>query len=66
MSSSILINPFEVPKGKEKQAVHFWKMAAEFMRQQPGFVSTRLHESVAPLVAISSDQYGWVGIGGAI
>jgi heme-degrading monooxygenase HmoA len=48
MDNVVLINPFEVPKGKESQALEFWKRVARFMQKQPGFVSTRLHQSVVP------------------
>jgi heme-degrading monooxygenase HmoA len=44
--SVILINPFEVPEGKEEEALAFWERVAEFMRQQPGYISTRLHGAV--------------------
>ncbi len=43
--SVTLINPFEVPEGKEEEALAFWERVAEFMRKQPGFVSTRLHKA---------------------
>jgi quinol monooxygenase YgiN len=46
--SVILINPFEVPEGKEHEALAFWDMAAEFLRKQPGFISTRLHKAIVP------------------
>jgi heme oxygenase (mycobilin-producing) len=44
----ILINPFEVPEGKESEALAFWDRAAEFFRKQPGFISTRLHKAIVP------------------
>jgi heme-degrading monooxygenase HmoA len=44
--SVILINPFEVPEGKEEEALVFWEKVADFMRQQPGFISTRLHKAI--------------------
>ncbi len=44
----ILINPFEVPEGKEDEAVAFWEMAAGIMRRAPGFISTKLHKAVVP------------------
>ncbi len=44
----ILINPFEIPKGKEKDALLMWEKAADFMRIQPGFISTKLHQSIDP------------------
>ncbi len=43
-----LINPFEIPKGKEDEALAFWERVAEYMRKQPGFISTRLHRSLVP------------------
>ena len=45
----ILINPFEVPDGtNDEDFLRGWERAAEYMRQQPGFVSTRLHRALAP------------------
>ncbi len=44
----LLINPFEIPKGKEKDALLMWEKAAYFMRIQPGFISTKLHQSIDP------------------
>jgi heme-degrading monooxygenase HmoA len=43
--SVILINPFEVHERKEHEALALWETAAEFFRKQPGFISTRLHQS---------------------
>ena len=43
-----LINAFMVPDGKEAEAIAYWEKAAEFMRTQPGYVSTALHEAVLP------------------
>ena len=42
-----LINPFEVPEGREQEALREWEVAAEDLRKQPGFISTKLHESIA-------------------
>ena len=44
----ILLNPFEVPAGKEKEALELWERAADVMRESPGFISTRLHRAVSP------------------
>ena len=44
----ILINPFEVPEGREKEALAEWEAAAVFLRKQPGYISTNLHEAIAP------------------
>lgn len=46
--SVTLINPFEVPQGKEDEAMAFWERVADYMRAQPGFVSTRLHRAIVP------------------
>jgi heme-degrading monooxygenase HmoA len=48
MSHVILINPFEVAPGREDECLEMWERAAAFMRQQPGFRSTRLHRSILP------------------
>src|SRR5579864_3333785 len=36
--SVTLINPFEVPSGKEEQFLREWTAAAELMRHEPGFL----------------------------
>jgi len=48
MSPVVLINPFEVPQGQEEAFLKGWREAAEHLRQAPGFLSTRLHESLDP------------------
>ena len=48
MQTVILINPFEVPEGKEEEFLKAWLEAAEHLRHAPGFLSTRLHESLDP------------------
>ena len=42
-----LINVFEVPQDREEEFLAGWQRTAEFMRQQPGFHSTRLHASLS-------------------
>ena len=47
--SVVLINPFEVAEGiDDDDFLRGWERAAEFLRQQPGFVSTRLHRALSP------------------
>ena len=47
--SVILINPFEVPEGTDDDKfLRGWQRAADYMREQPGFVSSRLHRALAP------------------
>ena len=48
MSTIVLINPFEVPQGQEEAFLKGWHAAAEHLRQAPGFLSARLHESLDP------------------
>ena len=47
--SVILINPFEVPEETDDDRfLAGWERAADYMRRQPGFVSSRLHRALAP------------------
>ncbi len=46
--SVVLINPFEVEAESEEEFMSSWERAADFMRQQPGFIGTRLHRALAP------------------
>jgi heme oxygenase (mycobilin-producing) len=46
--SVVLVNAFEVPDGQEEKFLADWQHAADWMRQQPGFVSSRLHQSLDP------------------
>jgi heme-degrading monooxygenase HmoA len=46
--SVILINPFEVPAGTDDEFLRGWERAADYLRQQPGFVSSRLHRALRP------------------
>ena len=48
MESVVLINPFEVAAGQEEEFLARWREAADYLRQQDGFVSTRLHASLDP------------------
>jgi len=43
-----LINPFEVPKGREDECLAFWERVAKYMKGQPGFISTRLNRALSP------------------
>ena len=44
----ILINAFEVPRGADEAFLHAWERARDCLRTQPGYVSTALHQSIAP------------------
>ena len=42
----ILINPFEVPKGTLEETIKYWESGRDFLKTQPGYVSTKLHQSI--------------------
>ncbi len=42
----ILINPFEVPDGKLDESIAMWELARDYLQQQPGYISTALHQSL--------------------
>ncbi len=44
--SVTLINPFEVPKGKEEDCLKMWEEGAEFLKNQPGYINTKLHQTI--------------------
>ncbi|MGH1365990.1 MAG: antibiotic biosynthesis monooxygenase family protein [Calditrichia bacterium] len=44
----VLINLFEVPAENEDGFVEGWKAAADYLREQEGFVSTALRQSIDP------------------
>jgi heme-degrading monooxygenase HmoA len=48
MDNIIVINPFEVQKGKEEQAIETWDRFADYFRRQPGYVAAKLHRAVGP------------------
>lgn len=44
----VLINTFTVPSSKLNEAIAMWDSARAFLETQPGYVSTRLHQSISP------------------
>ena len=48
VSTAVLINAFEVPAGQDEAFLQGWEAARDFMQRQPGYVSTRLHQSLDP------------------
>jgi heme oxygenase (mycobilin-producing) len=44
----VLINAFEVPEGADDAFLHGWERSREFLSTQEGYLSTRLHRSLAP------------------
>ena len=49
MANVVLINPFEIPQHvSDDDFLAGWQRAADYLRTQPGFVSTRLHRAISP------------------
>ena len=48
MANITVINPFEVPQGRENEALSMWETFAEYFRKQPGYISTKLHKAINP------------------
>ena len=46
--SVVLINPFESDPASHDEFMRSWRAAADYMKRQPGFISTRLHRALAP------------------
>lgn len=42
-----LINVFEVPKGQLATVITAWEEARDFLAEQPGYLGTALHQSLA-------------------
>ncbi len=47
-SPVILINPFSVPKGREAEFLKLWNEIAQYIKDQPGFIDSKLHRSLDP------------------
>jgi len=41
-----LINVFVVSPGKEEEFIRLWNETAHLMKQEPGFIDTKLHHSL--------------------
>ena len=48
MSNTVLINPFEVMEEDSEGFIAFWEKARDYLKEQPGFISTRLHQALSP------------------
>jgi heme-degrading monooxygenase HmoA len=44
----VLINAFEVPAGEAEQFIAAWEKSRDFMRSQPGYIETALHQALMP------------------
>ena len=46
MEPVILINPFEVPPGREAECIAAWERARAFLERRDGYLETRLHRAL--------------------
>ena len=46
-SNVVLINPFVVPENAIEETIAMWEQARDFLKDQPGYISTKLHRSLA-------------------
>jgi heme-degrading monooxygenase HmoA len=46
--SLVLINAFEVPEGREDEFIRGWEATRDYLRTQPGYVDTALHQAISP------------------
>jgi heme-degrading monooxygenase HmoA len=46
--SVILINVFEIPEGKEDEALADWESCYAIVKKAPGFISAKLHRAITP------------------
>ncbi len=45
-SPVVLVNVFTVDKAEEQAFLRAWQADADFMKRQPGFISTQLHRAI--------------------
>lgn len=44
----VLINAFEVPADQAENFIAAWEQTREFLRSQPGYIETALHQALTP------------------
>lgn len=50
ISPVVLVNIFKLDKADERDFLKVWQSDADFMKQQPGFISTQLHRAIGDSV----------------
>ena len=45
-TSIVLVNVFTLDKADEQTFLQAWQVDADFMKRQPGFISTQLHRAI--------------------
>jgi antibiotic biosynthesis monooxygenase (ABM) superfamily enzyme len=47
LSPVVLVNIFQVAEGERPAFLNAWEKDANWMKQQPGFISTQMHRGIA-------------------
>ncbi len=47
MANVALINPFEVPLGREEECSRQWEKVQEYLKKHPGYISMRLYKAIS-------------------
>ena len=58
----ILINPFIVPEGKLEESIKYWESHRDFLKNQPGYVSTKLHQALQDQSFLGEATYQLINI----
>ncbi len=58
----VLINPFTVPEGKLEESIKYWESHRDFLKSQPGYVSTKLHQALQDQSFLGEATYQLINI----
>jgi heme-degrading monooxygenase HmoA len=58
----ILINPFTVPEGKLAESIKYWESHRDFLKCQPGYISTKLHQSLQDQSFLGEATYKLINV----
>ena len=58
----ILINPFIVPEGKLEESIKYWESHRDFLKNQPGYISTKLHQALQDQSFLGEATYKLINI----
>ena len=58
----ILINPFIVPQGKLEESIKYWESHKNFLKTQPGYISTKLHQALQDQSFLGEATYQLINV----
>ena len=58
----ILINPFVVPEGKMEESIKYWESHRDFLKTQPGYISTKLHQVLQDQAFMGENRYQLINV----